>query len=149
MLVVGIGNRDRRDDGLGLAVIDALRGRTHDGAEVVAHSGEAASLMDLWSGRDTIVVDAMNSGAAPGTIRRVDVLDEELPADVLQSCSTHAFGLAQAVELGRAMQTLPPRLVVLAVEGEDFSYGEGLSESVREAVDEVVEAVIEEARCMK
>ncbi len=143
MLIIGIGNRQRGDDAAGLAVVDALRDKAPDGVELVEHSGEAASLMDLWEGRETLVVDATSSAQAAGTIRRVDLLEEQLAEEVLATCSSHAFGLAQAVELGRALGTLPPMLVLFGIEGADFSHGQGLSEKVEKAVEEVVGQVVE------
>ncbi|WP_168210328.1 hydrogenase maturation protease [Persicimonas caeni] len=143
-LVIGIGNRQRKDDAAGLAVVDQLRDEALDGVELVEHSGEAASLMDLWQGREVLVIDATSSGQPAGTIRRVDLLEEQLADEVLATCSSHAFGLAQAVELGRALGELPPRLVLYGIEGADFSHGEGLSGAVEEAVEEVVGEVASE-----
>lgn len=149
MLIIGIGNRDRGDDAAGPAVADRLAARVDAGVEVLVHSGEAASLMDRWSGRETIVVDATHSAQPPGTIQRVDLLAENLAADVLATCSSHAFGLAQAVELARALGEMPPTLVLYGVEGAHFDHGRGLSEVVERSVDEVVEQIIAETTCTK
>ncbi len=59
--------------------------------------------------------------------------------------STHSFGVAEAVELARALGRLPARIVVFGIEGRDFAQGEGLSPDVDAAVDEVVRRVTEEA----
>jgi hydrogenase maturation protease len=64
--------------------------------------------------------------------------------------STHAFGIGDAVELGRALGRLPARVVVFGIEGVDFALGSGLSERVAGAVEEVTHAVLselEEAGC--
>ena len=58
--------------------------------------------------------------------------------------STHAFGLAEAVELARALGRLPPRLIVYGIEGKSFEAGVGLSPEVGAAVQEVVERVLGE-----
>ena len=67
-----------------------------------------------------------------------------LPA-VFSRSSTHSFGVAEAVELARALGRLPARVVVFGIEGRDFTPGEGLSPDVDAAVDEVVRRVTEEA----
>jgi hydrogenase maturation protease len=56
-------------------------------------------------------------------------------------CSTHAFGVAEAIELARVLQQLPSRLVVYGVEGAHFDIGCDLSAAVLQAVPEVVQQV--------
>ena len=150
VVVVGVGNAFRRDDGVGLAVADALTARVPDGVDVVECEQEPTRLIDAWDGAAVaIVVDAAASGAAAGTVHRFDASSSPIPAGVFRS-STHAFGVGDAVEIGRALEQLPPRVVVYGVEGGEFGAGEGLTAPVREAVDRVVEAVLrdlEEAAC--
>jgi hydrogenase maturation protease len=123
--VIGVGNAWRRDDGAGVAVAAALGGTCTD---------EPSRLLDLWAGAEhAIVVDAACSGAEPGTVHRFDAVATPLPAGIARS-STHAFGVADAVELARALGRLPARLEVFAIEGEDFRAGEGMSRSVEHAV---------------
>jgi hydrogenase maturation protease len=49
-------------------------------------------------------------------------------------CSTHALGVAEAIELARALGRLPARLEVYAIEGARFTAGAGLSPAVEQAV---------------
>jgi hydrogenase maturation protease len=125
-LIIGVGNAWRRDDAAGLEVARRVGG--------VAHEGECSVLVDLWSGFDTIVlVDACASGAEPGTVTRFCADDAPLPARAMRS-STHAFGVPEAIELGRSLGRLPRSVQVIAVEGLDFSPGAGLSPAVERAV---------------
>lgn len=138
-LVVGIGNPDRGDDGAGRAVARALRGVLPAGAKVTEHDGEATSLLALIEGADAaILIDACVSGAAPGTVRRFDAAAGPLPEADFAVASTHGFGLAAAIELGRALGQLPARCIVYAIEGESFGTGAPLSPPVAAAVTEVV-----------
>jgi hydrogenase maturation protease len=132
VIVIGVGNSWRGDDAAGLAVARRLRGAV----DVLEHEGDAAGLLEAWRGyEDVVVVDAATSAtAAPGTVSRFDARDGPLPARVLRS-STHAFGVAEAVELARALGRLPRRLELYAIEGADFSAGAGLSPPVAAAVD--------------
>lgn len=133
MVVIGIGNAFRRDDGAGLAVARRLEGRPD--ITVCSHHGEGTGLMALWRGRGRVVViDAASSGAAPGTVLRLAA--DAIPAE-MRFFSSHAFGLAEAVAMARALGELPAEFTVIAIEGADFSAGEGLSEAVAAAVDEV------------
>ena len=52
------------------------------------------------------MIDGVSSGAAPGTLHRFEVADEPLPAELFSS-STHALGVAEAVELARELDRLP------------------------------------------
>ena len=150
VVVVGVGNAVRGDDAAGLVVAERVRRRAADGVDVVECEQEPTRLLDAWAGADlALVVDASLSGAEPGTIRRFDAIAEHVPARTFRS-STHAFGIGDAVELGRALGRLPERVVVFGIEGADFALGSGLSAPVASAVDEVAEAVLgelEEAAC--
>jgi hydrogenase maturation protease len=121
-MVIGVGNPWRGDDRAGLEVARRVGG--------LEHEGDCTRLVDAWDGQDEVaVVDAAASGAPPGTIHRIDARAGPLPAAMLRS-STHAFGVADAIELARALGRLPPRLHVYAIEGSDFAIGAGLSPEV-------------------
>jgi hydrogenase maturation protease len=144
-VVIGVGNAYRRDDGVGLAVAARLGGRVPAGVEVLGCELEPSRLIDAWQGADTaLVVDAVRSGAEPGTLHRVDAGAGPVPASVFRSSSTHAFGVGEAVELARALGTLPGRLVLYGIEGAEFVAGEGLTAEVQAAVEPAAQAVLEE-----
>ena len=144
VVLVGVGNSYRGDDGAGLAVAEVVRGRAPAGVEVVTCEQEASRVIDAIEGRDAaVLVDASSSGAAPGTIHRFDASTEPVPARAFRS-STHAFGVGEAVELARALGKLPATVVVYGLEGETFAAGEGLSAPVAAAVEPAAEAVLEE-----
>jgi len=144
---VCLGSPFRGDDAVGPAVAERLRGA---GAAVLDCADEPTRLLGLWDGLDTIVVvDALSSGAAPGTLHRIDAEEGPLPRD-LRLASTHAMGIADALELGRALGQAPRRVVVLGVEGASFGMGEKMTAAVASALDGLVECVLrelEEAPC--
>lgn len=143
-LVIGVGNPLRGDDGAGCEAVALLASRFKHKADFARKSGEATELMDAWEGRDfVIIIDAAQSGKAPGTVTRLAVTDCRLMHEQLQS-STHSFGVEQAIELSRALHTLPCRCVVYAIEGKNFGHGRGCSEEVERAMAEMIERVGEE-----
>ena len=88
------------DDAAGLLVARKLRERGIQAREL---GGEGLALLDAWSGwADVIVVDAVKSGAPPGTITIWDARTSRLPMGQFR-CSTHALGVADAIELARAL----------------------------------------------
>lgn len=139
-----MGNRWRRDDAAGLEVVTRLRGTLADQVELAEHEGEPTSLIDDWEEADSVwLVDAVSSGAAAGTLHRIEATEQELPAELFRT-STHHVGLAEAVELARAVGRLPGRLVVFGIEGERFDVGEGLSPAVDDAAERAAAAVRDE-----
>jgi hydrogenase maturation protease len=137
LVLIGIGDRLRRDDAAGLEVARRLR-LAHPPGVAVMEEGELASLLQAWSGADeALVVDAVNSGAEPGTVHRFEVGEQPLQAGPFRH-STHELGLAEAVERARELDLLPRRLVVYGIEGESFEEGEGLTPVVQRAVAQLV-----------
>ena len=146
ILVIGVGNEYRSDDAVGLVVARRLRQLSIGNVTVIEASGEGADLMESWKGADTvIIVDAASSGAKPGTIHRIDARAQRIPTGLLRY-STHAFSVGEAVELARAMNRLPPRMVVFGIEGERFDEGTVLSRAVQGSVDTVVDLVLKQLR---
>jgi len=142
-LVIGLGNPMRRDDGAGHAVVRAIQASA-PGVPVRLAGGDGAALLEAWKDAAVVVVvDAVRSGAAPGTVHRFDATVTALPRS-LSSTSTHVFGLPDAVELARTLGTLPGRLIVYGIEGAEFAAGEGLSAPVQEAVPRVAARILEE-----
>lgn len=142
--MIGIGNAWRNDDGAGLAVARLLDAMLLDGVEVLEREGEPTSLIDAWEGAAAVwLVDAVSSGAQAGSVHRHDASAEALPAR-LYDTSTHHFGLAEAVELARALGRLPEHVVVFGIEGASFDTGETLSPEVQAAAARVAEAIREE-----
>jgi len=133
-VVAGLGNEFRRDDGIGPLVA----ARVADQACAVLDIGPLAEPLDLlgrWDGADLVVlVDAVRSGAAPGTIGLVDLeaqLRNELDRDGSSTASTHGISLAGCSDWpGRSVP--PGRVVVVGIEGVDFAHGTGLSRRSRE-----------------
>lgn len=148
-LVVGLGSVDRGDDAVGPAVAadvgEAVAGRGMPGVRVIDHEDPTA-LIELMDGHDfVVVVDAVRSGAVPGTltVRPVGPGQEPLPARAdAGPAGTHGLGLAGTIELARALDRLPPQVVVLGVEAVHFEHGAPLSAPVLDAVPRAVEAVL-------
>ncbi len=143
-LVIGLGNDYRGDDAIGRLVARRLKAMAGDDVRVLEENGEGAALIEAWKGADfVILIDAIHSGGAAGTIHRFDAEAQPIPASFFHY-STHAFSLAEAVELARALNQLPTRLVIYGIEGKTFDSGVGLSPEVEAAADEVLRILKEE-----
>ena len=143
-VIVGVGNPMRGDDAVGPAVAAGLRALVPHGVRVVQCEGEPTALMDAWAGaRRVILVDAVTSAAPPGSVVRMEASEEGLPARLFAR-STHLVGIVEAIELARALGTLPEQVVVYGVEAGTFVPGEALSRQVAHAVEVVTDRILAE-----
>lgn len=145
VVVVGIGNPWRRDDGVGPAVVRAAAPRLPAGARVVELDGEPARVVEAWDGADlAVVVDGVRTGAPAGTVHRIDPARDPVRAPAAPG-SSHALGAGEAYLLGRALGRLPGRVVLVGVEVAEVGEGPGLSPAVAAAVPAAADAVVAEA----
>lgn len=144
VLVIGVGTDYRRDDRIGLMVARNIKSLQLPSVTVVEESGEGVALMDAWAhAENVIVIDAVSSGAAPGTIVRFDTNAESVPSKYFRY-STHEFGVAEAVELARVLHQIPMRLILYGIEGADFGWGDEISSEVKKASEEVMSLLLDD-----
>jgi len=147
--ILGIGHSMRGDDEVGLEI--TRRWRDSQGADYPQYTIEAETaespgltLLGLIAGLDAaILVDAVQSGAPPGTLHKL--IEEDLLDFSAGTGSTHRWGTAETLSLGRklAPEDLPERIFIIGVEAVQFTLGEGLSPAVRNAIPEAVEMIDE------
>lgn len=143
-IVIGVGNEYRGDDGAGRLVARRLSGRVPVGVEVLEASGESATLMEYWKGFErAFLIDAAESRQPPGTIQRIAAHEQMMPRDLFH-CSTHAFSLAEAVELARALDQLPNEVIVYGIEGRWFESGAKLTPEVDAAIATTADRILKE-----
>ena len=138
--IIGIGNQYRSDDSIGLRIAAELKSHPDsDNVDIIEFGGDGATLIDLWDGFDCIVIiDATRSGSTPGTIHRLDAIAEEIPSTFF-NYSTHAFSVAEAIEVARRINRLPKEMLLFGIEGLNFDAGVELSPQVEQAIPSVVE----------
>jgi sulfhydrogenase subunit alpha len=143
-VVIGVGNEFRRDDGAGPAVVRRLSDLVPSGVGLVITDGEPTRLIDAWTGAAlAVVVDVVRAQPPhPGRVHRF-VLDRP-KADVARTASSHGFGLDDAIGLAVALDRMPGRLIVHAIEAADLTQGTGLTPPVAAAVGIVTAAVLDD-----
>jgi hydrogenase maturation protease len=132
ILVAGVGNVLRADDGFGPAVAARLTDLPA-GVEVVETGiGGIALLQEILDGCDgLIVIDAVDRGAEPGTVFVLEPEVEE-PAHVPD---VHLANPRRVLMMAKAMGALPGRVVIVGCQpAEVDELGEQLSERVERAV---------------
>jgi hydrogenase maturation protease len=144
VVVIGVGNEFRRDDGIGPEVVSRLRGQAPTGVRLVVSDGDPTRMIEAWTGTSlAVVVDAVLADPpAPGRLHRI-VVDRAADAGA-HPVSSHGLSLGQSIALARALGRMPERLIVHAVEAADVRHGVGLSPAVAGAAEAVTAAVLED-----
>ena len=142
VVVIGIGNSYRRDDGVGTAVAAAVAGRAVPGVRVLSDAGDPCGILDAWAdARLAVVVDAaVATPSAPGRIHRCTINQLQGASAV----SSHGLDIATVLALGEALDRMPADVVLFAIEVTETGYGVGLSPRVAAAIPRAVAAVMSE-----
>jgi len=137
--VIGCGNPNRSDDGLGGQVVRRLAPRAGPQVKLLDAGTDGLRVMFAARGcRTLVVVDACRTGAPPGTVF-------EVPAEVVAAPHTptltlHDFRWNHALYAGRVMYgpEFPSDVTVFLVEAGSLGFGLELSPEVQGAVDQTV-----------
>ncbi len=135
-LFIGVGEPARGDDGVGPWLAAALAAR---GREMAVRAADGAEIAALLAGRPAaVLLDATRGAGPPGTLTVLDLARTLLPPG-LAPPSSHLIGLAEGVEIARALGDAPARLAFFGIEGRDFALGAGLSPPVAVAARTLLE----------
>ncbi|MDD4271056.1 MAG: hydrogenase maturation protease [Pirellulaceae bacterium] len=144
-LVLGLGNWIVADDSIGLRVAAELARMLadRDDVEVSEDYWGGLRLMERLVGYDrAIVIDAITTGAAPGTIHHLT--PDAIPTQ--RSASAHDMNLPTALELGRqAGLGLPPNreILLVGIEAKDIlTFADQCTPEVAAAIPAAVEEVL-------
>lgn len=138
VVVIGIGNPYRRDDGVGPAVAAAVAALGLRGVRVVTSVAEPTAILDAWAGAALAVVVDAAAGGTPGRVRVGTLEDFVEPVLV----SSHDVNVRQTYELAAVLGRAPAELMVVTVDVADVGHGEGCSPAVVAALPAAVRAVL-------
>lgn len=142
-VVIGIGNLLLSDEGVGIHAIRALRERFSlpEGLELVDGGTMGLDLLPYVEGRKKLlIVDAVNLGEAPGTIR---VLEGDSVRRFLDTkFSVHQIGLPDMLFAAELKGILPPEVCIVGIQPERIETGLEMSVAVSENFEAFVDAII-------
>ncbi len=147
IVVLGLGNLLRRDEGLGIRALWRLRDEYPLAPEVQLVDGGTLGLelLSYLEGADRLLVlDAALTGGPPGTLLRLR--DDEVPAFFGMRSSPHEVGLPDLLAVTRLRGTAPVEIVLLGMQPDTVELGWELSETVKARLDTLVAAAVEELR---
>ncbi len=141
MLVAGVGNVLRGDDGFGPAVVRRLTGLPTAVKVVETGIGGIALLQELMDGYDgLIVVDAVDRGASPGTVFEI----EPEVGEAVHVPDIHLANPERVFNMAKGIGVLPERLLIVGCQPSHLEeLGEALSPPVERALD-VAAAMVEQ-----
>ena len=134
-LVLGIGNTLLADDGVGVRIIETLRGDPEMAERMLIDGGTLSFslLSHLEDAQAMLVVDAANLEATPGTVRVFEAAAMDRFIRRTRGRSVHEVGLADLMDMARLHECLPPQRALVCIQPERVDWGELLSPAVRAA----------------
>jgi hydrogenase maturation protease len=143
-LVLGLGNPLMGDDGLGVAAVERLREEWELPAEVELVDGGTwgMNLLPMIEAAERLIlVDAIRSGVAPGTLTVLE--RQELPRYFALKISPHQIDLREVLALAEWREVLPDALVAIGIEPARVEFEHGLSPTVRASMDKLIDLVVD------
>jgi hydrogenase maturation protease len=138
--VIGCGNAQAGDDSAGVEIVRRLRERDDCAAELLERPQAGIELMEVLRGAERVLfIDAVSSGAAPGTLHLVPLPSARVVPRALGAISSHGWGLAETLRLMAALHYRLPRLALLGIEIESAQPGVPRSAAVESAVQIAVD----------
>ncbi len=155
IVVVGLGQSLRGDDEAGLAAVrlwaDSFPSIRRDPSlRVELAESPGVGLLNLLDGAEAaILVDALQSGAEPGSIHIL--LETDLGAFLAGSNSAHGWGVAETLALGRRIDSdlLPRQIILIGIEIAQVELGAGFSNAVAEAIPRAANLIQETVEGLK
>jgi hydrogenase maturation protease len=157
ILVIGMGNPYRCDDGIGLQIAKNLSKILPEEVKVQTHTNDALALMELWQKYDCVyLIDAVSAGLrcdpngshdeeqVPVRLYRFDAAVEQLPPIFFTKYSTHSFSIQETIALCKNLGTLPKKLIIYGIEGHSFHVGTELSGKVQQAISDITDCIKKE-----
>ncbi|WP_428264976.1 hydrogenase maturation protease [Haliangium sp.] len=175
--IIALGNEAAGDDGAALMAVRRLADLIEAGSgaasaapagaterpaltpadiQIIEAGRPGPGLLDLLAPGDAgpdpgpacVLMDVTQSGAAPGTIHRVELAALGDAAIAVRPLSSHGFGPSEALRMAQALGRPVPRGVFVGIEAAQFGPGVGLSAAVEAGLDPFVAAVLAAARAL-
>jgi len=147
ILVIGLGSILMQDEGIGVRAVEALESRyiIPDNIEIMDGGTSAMDLLQpLRNRKNVIIVDAINTGAEPGTTIRIE--NEDIPAFFQTKISNHQLALSDLLATLRLNHQDPENVVVLGLVPYHLENKLHLSEESIAKLNEMVEMILTELK---
>ena len=139
--IIGIGNILRRDDGIGIIVLESLLNfYKRQNLDYFNFSSASFDLLHRIKTYDAVLlIDGINAGLEAGELKISELKDIDYKIDN-SFTSTHEFNLKSMFELSKKLG-IKTKIYLAGIQVRDTSFGEGLSEALKNKKKEIVRQV--------
>lgn len=139
--ILALGNLLRRDEGVGIHVLNRLREELPFAVEILDGGTSGLELLGFFeSKRHIIILDAVDAGVAPGEV--VEWKREEIPVYATGKLSLHQMSFAEVLYWAQFTGGIPEEIVVIGVQPDCLDWGTDLTEKTENSMPEAVERVL-------
>jgi hydrogenase maturation protease len=143
IVVIGVGNLLRKDEGIGIHVIKALQEMELSPDVSLVDGGTSPDLIAYTGAGDRIIiVDAAKAGGETGAIYRFR--PEDLDDKKRTLASAHEMGLIENLKLMGLTGNEPSEVIIIGIEPEDTGWGTELSPELKRKLETIVKVVLRE-----
>ena len=140
--VIGIGNPLRKDDGIGIVLLEKLveiKDDLPDDIEYIDGGTSGMNLLHLFARFDIVFfVDAVNFGGEIGESKLFN--SEDVNSKNIQIItSTHGFDILKIIQLSKELGENPDEIFIFGVQPQNITSGTRLSHEIKENVDSLVD----------
>jgi hydrogenase maturation protease len=144
VLILGVGNLLKGDDGVGLHIADLLRNEGLGDTVDIKDGVSGLDILGEIAGYDkVIIIDAIKTNGQPGTIYTFS-LNELRKQDAEHSFSSHNLNLPSLIQLGEKIYPgkIPDDIIIIAIEAQDIStLSETCTREIEKAIPQVIEMI--------
>ena len=139
--VIGLGNTLRRDDGIGIMILESLLNfYKRPDLDYLNFGSASFDLLHRLKVYDkALIIDGVDAGLGAGELLISELKDIEYKLDNFVT-STHALNLKRIFELSKNL-SFKTKIYVAGIQVEDTSFGDGLSESLNNKLEEILQKI--------
>ena len=139
--IIGIGNILRRDDGIGIIVLESLLNfYKRQNLDYFNFSSATFDLLHrIKTYNAVLLIDGINAGLEAGELKISELKDIDYKIDN-SFTSTHEFNLKSMFELSKKLG-IKTKIYLAGIQVRDTSFGQGISEALKNKKKEIVRQV--------
>jgi hydrogenase maturation protease len=139
--VIGVGNSLRRDDGIGVMILESLlKFYKREGIDYLNFATASFDLINRIKDYNRILlIDGINADLSAGELKIFKLEDIKWDPKAA-SASTHELNLKDLFELSKNLG-LKTKVYVAGIQVENTSFGEGLTEALENRKEDIVKQI--------
>jgi hydrogenase maturation protease len=145
IVIIGIGNPLRQDDGIGILLLEKLNERKKDFSkkiEFIDAGTGGMNLLHYFSYFDVVfLLDAVNFKGKVGEVKFFE-LNNILENKTFLSLSTHETDFIKIIQLSKNLNELPKNFYIIGVQPKDTTYGNKISNEILKKIDDIINYLI-------